>query len=152
MKNNFIIKNFFITTNKIKRVLDKNHQKNDLYIGQARILSFLYRNKDEKIYQKDLEETFQVRGGTVTGMLDNLVKMKLLNRVESSTDKRKRKLILTKLGEEKALRAIETINMFEENISNTLTEEELVYLNNIFIKINNYLDMEETIWSHYLNI
>lgn len=145
MKNNFIIKNFFITTNKIKRVLDKNHQKNDLYIGQARILSFLYRNKDEKIYQKDLEETFQVRGGTVTGMLDNLVKMKLLNRVESSTDKRKRKLILTKLGEEKALRAIETINMFEENISNTLTEEELVYLNNIFIKINNYLDMEETI-------
>lgn len=145
MKNNFIIKNFFITTNKIKRVLDKYHQKNDIYLGQARILSFLYRNKDTKIYQKDLEETFQVRGGTITGMLDNLVKMELLTRVESTTDKRKRKLILTKLGEEKALKAIDTINTFEENVEKVLSESELLHLDTIFTKINNYLDQEETL-------
>lgn len=89
MERNYIIRDIFITTNKIRRLLDKYHQKNGIYLSQARILSFLYRNKDEKIYQKDLEKAFQIRGGSVTGMLDALQANDLIVRIESTADKEK---------------------------------------------------------------
>lgn len=143
MEDKHLVRELFILTNKMKRLLDKNHQANDIYLGQARILTYLYRNKDRSIYQKDIEQTFQIRGGTVTGMLETLEKMELIVRVESTKDKRRRKVILTESGTDKAINAINTNRHFEDLIKKELTDKEEKDFYLVLSKLNNLVDAEE---------
>lgn len=143
MEDKHLVRELFILTNKMKRLLDKNHQANDIYLGQARILTYLYGNKDRSIYQKDIEQTFQIRGGTVTGMLETLEKMELIVRVESTKDKRRRKVILTESGTDKAINAINTNRHFEDLIKKELTDKEEKDFYLVLSKLNNLVDAEE---------
>jgi len=152
MKENQYAKEIFILSNKLKRLLDKKHSINGLYVGQARVLMYLYNNKENKIYQKDIENTFQIRGGTVTGLIDTLVNNKYIVRVESETDKRKRKIILTKDGEELAVKSMETIRTVENGLQSALTKEENEVFKKISQKINKWIDEEENKWENFLNI
>lgn len=152
MKENQYAKEIFILSNKLKRLLDKKHSINGLYVGQARVLMYLYNNKENKIYQKDIEKTFQIRGGTVTGLIDSLVNNEYILRVESESDKRKRKIVLTNSGEELALKSMETIKAVEKGLQNTLTKEENEVFKTISQKINRWIDEEENKWENYLNI
>ena len=144
MNNKLIVKDLFILTNKLKRLLEKRYQEHGLYVGQARILIHLYKKKDEKTYQKDIENTFQIRGGTVTGMIDILEKNGYINRIESTEDRRKRKLILTKKGEEVALMGIKTHSDIENSINNIMKENERLVFYTILEKLNQWIDEEET--------
>lgn len=143
MQEKHIVRQLFILSNKMKRVLDKNHQNNQIYLGQARILTYLYRNQQKTIYQKDIETTFQIRRATVTGILDSLEKLKLISRIESTTDKRKRKVVLTDFGIDKALIAIETNHHFEKLIKTNLTDEEEENFYQVLMKLNKLVDTEE---------
>jgi len=134
----------FILVNKMKRLLDKYQQRNGIYSSQARILTYLYRRQDEKTYQKDIEQAFQIRGGTVTGMLDGLIKLALIERLESQTDKRKRKIVLTRKGEEYALQAIETIKQFEDVLKADISIEQTKCFEEIINTLNKTIDEEET--------
>lgn len=136
-------KELFIIVNKMRRLLDKYHQKNGLYSGQARLLTFLYRNRNEKTYQKDIEQAFQIRGGTVTGMLDALIKIEMIERIESTTDKRKRKIVLTDKGERYAVQAIETINHYEEIFKSVVNAEDLIIFEKVLNILNETIDKEE---------
>lgn len=136
-------KELFIIVNKMRRLLDKYHQKNGLYFGQARLLTFLYRNRNEKTYQKDIEQAFQIRGGTVTGMLDALIKIEMIERIESTTDKRKRKIVLTDKGERYAIQAIETINHYEEIFKSVVNAEDLIIFEKVLNILNETIDKEE---------
>lgn len=53
---------------------------------------YLHRNKSEVVYQKDIEAFFQIRGGTVTGMIDTLQNYEYIQRIDSKIDKRKNEL------------------------------------------------------------
>lgn len=145
MERKFIAKELFVTTNKMRRYLDQKHQKNGLYLSQARLLIYLYYNSknDDSIYQVDIEKHFQIRKASVTGMLDSLNKINLIKRVESTKDKRKKKILLTKDGEKKALKAIDTIKGFEDNLSSIVSEQEFIILNDSLTKINNWLMEKE---------
>lgn len=151
MEEKRISRNLIVTTNKLKRLLDKRYKKNGLYVGQARLLSYLYRNKDSTIFQKDIENTFEIRGGTVTGLIDSLVSLNYIKRVESEIDKRKRKILLTAEGEEQAGKCIDIINNIESMLANELTADEKEVFNTIMDKINIILDEEESKWENYLN-
>jgi len=144
MERKQMAKEMFILTNKLKRLLDKKHSINGLYAGQSRILTYLYHKKDEVTYQKDLEQAFQIRGGTVTGMIDVLVNNGYIQRIESELDRRKRRIILTDTGEKMALKAIETITQLENDIYQLLTESERKVFSKITSKIDKWLDEEET--------
>jgi DNA-binding MarR family transcriptional regulator len=104
----------------------------------------LYRNKDSTIFQKDIENTFEIRGGTVTGLIDSLVSLNYIKRVESEIDKRKRKILLTAEGEEQAGKCIDIINNIESMLANELTADEKEVFNTIMDKINIILDEEES--------
>ena len=143
MGNKFIAKELFTTTNKMRRLLDKSHQKNDLYLSQARVLTYLYNKQGESTYQSDLEKHFEIRKASVSGLLDPLTKLELISRVESKTDKRRKKIVLTDKGIEKAIVAIETIKSFEEQLANEITNDEMNILNEILNKINKWIIEKE---------
>lgn len=152
MENKQIGKDLFILTNKLKRLLDKEHSKNGLFAGQTRVLTYLYKHKEKVTYQKDLEKAFQIRGGTVTGMLDSLFNYGYLTREESIIDKRKKRIVLTNKGEEMALIGIKTTTNLEKSLSGLLSKEEKVIFKNIINKIGLWIDGEEVKWEIYLNI
>lgn len=145
MEKKFIAKELFVTSNKMRRYLDQKHQKNGLYLSQARLLMYLYYSyqNDKNIYQVDIEKHFQIRKASVTGLLDSLNKSDLIERVESTKDKRKKKIVLTNLGEDKALKAIEITNTFETNLTNIVSDDEIEVLNKSLTKINNWLMEKE---------
>lgn|SRR5690554_6445843 len=143
MEKKQIVKDLFILTNKLKRLLDKKHSINGLYVGQSRVLTYLYRNKDDSIYQKDIEKAFQIRGGTVTGIIDGLFNYGYLTRIESTIDKRRKRIVLTEKGNEMAIKAIKTTQEMEENLDGILSFEEKATFENILKKINEWIDEEE---------
>ena len=143
MEKKQIVKDLFILTNKLKRLLDKKHSINGLYVGQSRVLTYLYRNKDDSIYQKDIEKAFQIRGGTVTGIIDGLFNYGYLTRIESTIDKRRKSIVLTEKGNEMAIKAIKTTQEMEENLDGILSFEEKATFENILKKINEWIDEEE---------
>lgn len=143
MEKNKIIKEVFILSNKLKRLLDKKHSKNGISSGQARLLSFLYRHQDQVLFQKDIEKEFQIRRGSVTGIVDNLEQNKYVIRESCAKDKRKNIIKLTDLGIEFAKKSIETVIELESDLSNLLTKDEKDLFNNIMIKIDNWTNMEE---------
>lgn len=143
MENKFIAKELFITTTKLRRYLDYLHKKNGIYLSQARALIYLYYNKDKSVYQKDLEKHFQIRKASVSNLIDSLIKIDLVNKLESKKDKRRRKIVLTDLGVEKSKIAIETIKEFENDLSKAITKDEFLILNKSLAKINNWLIEKE---------
>lgn len=143
MDNRQTLKNIFIISNKLKRLLDKKHSTSGISSGQARLLAFLYRMQDETIYQKDIEAEFQIRGGSVTGILDTLESSDLINRVASVKDRRKKTVVLTAKGLILAKKSIKTVRTLEADIANLLTKKEEEFFTNTMIKISDWTDMEE---------
>lgn len=143
MEEKQIGKELFILTGKLKRLLDKKHSRNGLYVGQARVLTYLYRHKEEKTYQKDIENAFQIRGGSVTGIIDSLVGNDYIMRVESEIDKRRRKIVLTEKGEKAALKSLETTIGVEKNLSAMLSLKEKEMFYKFITKLNDWIDEEE---------
>jgi len=138
-----IVRETFILSNKLKRLLEKRYSKYGLFSGQARILMYLYRKKDERIYQKDIEQAYQIRGGTVSGLLDNLESNGYINRVSSEIDKRKKLIVLTDKGKEISFKSINMVNSFEEEVLKLLTKNEIDAFYSINKKLNKYIDEEE---------
>ncbi len=138
-----IIKELFILTNKLKRMLDKKYQEHGVHTGQARVLMYLYRTGDEVIYQKDIENHFQIRGGTVTGMIDTLEKNNFIMRIDSGLDKRKKRIVLTNEGQRISKLAIQTTRTLEKQIYGLLNKTERSALDSMISKVGLWIDEEE---------
>lgn len=62
---------------------------------QYKILMMLYRNPDRTVRQADIEEKFSLTNPTVTGIIQNLEKKGLVQRIQNPNDKRSKLLCLT---------------------------------------------------------
>lgn len=142
MKKN-IIKDLFILTSKLKRMLDKKYQVHNIHTGQARVLMYLFRNKGSITYQKDIETVFEIRGATVTGMIDTLEKYDYIKRLDSKIDKRKKIIVLTSAGEANALKVMKIAEDMEGDMYDLLNKTEHTILESIFKKLNHLIDKEE---------
>ena len=55
---------------------------------QAEIIFYLLQNKNQDVYQKDLENVFKIRRSTISGVLKTLEKKGVIKRLDSSNDAR----------------------------------------------------------------
>lgn len=88
-------------SNMIKRKVDEvNSEKNlfGLTASQGRILGFVQAKGSEPCYQKDLEEHFNCRRSTMTGMLKLLEQNGFVERKSVPHDQRLKSLTLTDKG------------------------------------------------------
>ncbi|VEU81024.1 MarR family winged helix-turn-helix transcriptional regulator [Haploplasma axanthum] len=145
MEDKNLGKELIIIVNKIKRYVDKENQKHQVPFGQGRILRFLYTNKinGKTVYQSDLKDAFSVRGASITGIVDALVKQGFVARNDDSIDKRKKNLGLTPLGEEKAQIIIKSIDKFEKEIKNVFSKQEFNDFRNKLAKLEKWIDYKE---------
>lgn len=124
---------------KLKKRADESIKEQGLNAQQGKVIDYIYQNQNNHIIQKNLADRFQLRGASITTMLQGLEQKGFIERkIPANNERQKNIYVLPK--------AIELIEEFqdsfrkvEEEIIQILTEEEKQILKDILIKINERL-------------
>lgn len=73
---------------------DEQVHKNPPTITQMQILEYILNHSNEDIYQKDLENIFNLSRATVSGVLQTMEKYDFIERITDKVDTRTKKIIL----------------------------------------------------------
>ena len=107
----------------------------DLTHTQFKVLMMLYRNPEKSIRQADIEADFAMTNPTVTGIIQNLEKKNLVQRMENPNDKRSKLLVLTEQAREIEPKMYEISELREKQITEKLTDAECEQLKKLLKKI-----------------
>ena len=124
----------------VKRLMNRHLTENNSYglTGmQFAIVSYLAKESAERdVFQKDLEQKFDIRKSTVTGILNTMERDGLLLRETVPYDARLRKMMLTVMALHAKKNTEQVIDSVESQLSKGLTEEEITTFLNILEKIS----------------
>ena len=115
--------------NKISHRLRRRAQAVQESIGiseaQGRILNYILAEGSRRnVYQKDIEEEFDLRPPTASSILRSLEKQEMISRVPDETDGRLKKLIFTEKADKIRLALEEEIVETERRLLDGITDEE----------------------------
>lgn len=117
---------------------------------QAKVTKYLIENKEGEVYQKDLEEVFEVSKATISGVLLTMEKNKIIKRIPSENDARQKKIVLTKKSKEIYKEVKETFKKLNEELIKNISEEELQNFIKTMEKMRNNIKCNEggirTVW------
>lgn len=102
---------------------------------QGRILKYLVKNQDKEIYQKDLEDIFQISKATVSSVLFTMENNKIIQRVVSSNDARSKRIELTEKSKEVYKNMQIVFEKLNKELEKGLSEEEINTFYNILDKL-----------------
>lgn len=104
-------------------------------VSNVWIVDYLYDHRDRDVFQKEIEDKFFVNRATVSKMLKLMEEKKLICRMPSAADSRKKKLILDEKGY--ALRRLcQSIRSeMEMQVASSLTEEEKELFRSLCLKM-----------------
>lgn len=115
-----------MVSNQIKRQLDGIILNDTLTGMQGRFLHFILSHSSEHdLFQKDLEEEFNLRRSTATGILQLMEKGGLLYRKSVDYDARLKKIVVTPKGKEQRERVKESLRAMEERLQRGISAEDL---------------------------
>ena len=88
------------------------------------IIGFLYDNRDQDIFQRDLQQQFSVRRSTMTGILQAMEKDGMITRSPVPWDARLKKIELSEKAVARQEKFQQTIAAIEAKLSSGLTPQE----------------------------
>ena len=106
------------------------------------IIGFIYENRDRNVFQRDIEKEFNLRGSTVTNMLNLMEKNGLIVRQSVDGDKRLKKIVLTGKALEIQQLVISDFELLEKTISKGIDEKDLDVFFSVLSKINSNIKEE----------
>lgn len=117
----------------MRKIMDynKNEFKNNITPAQIMIMKYLIKNKDKKIYQKDIEKNLPFRKSTISGVMETMEKNNLIKRMDSQSDARSKIIITTQEAEKIDKKLNKKIKEFDKLLNKNITNEEL----EIFFKV-----------------
>lgn len=125
-----------IFSNRIGRKIGNEVSKYGLTSIQSRILAFVFRESQKRdIFQKDIEEEFDIRRSSVTSVLKLMEKNGYIRRVSVFEDARLKKITLTDKGFDTEKKIHDFIIKFDKSLRDELTSEEM----EILVKLINRL-------------
>lgn len=107
----------------------------DLTHTQYKILMLLYRSQGQLLRQIDIETHFAMTNPTVTGILQNLEKKGLVERIANPDDKRSKLLRLTEKALSMKTELYALGESLETQVTANLSEEEIRQLIELLKKI-----------------
>ena len=120
-----------IIANKLKRQIEKNNQAFGISAIQGRIIQYIKRkSKNKDVFQKDLENEFELRGASLSSTLQNLEYQGLIIREPLSSDQRLKRIVLTKKALEISLKPYydKYKDKYGKCLLNNLEDSELMLL------------------------
>lgn len=133
------------TSRLIKRYLDNCHTKS--YIDNVTgnhgyIIGYIYENRDRNIFQRDIEKEFNLRGSTVTNMLNLMEKNGLIERKSVDGDRRLKRIVLTKKATEIQQLVNGDFEKLEKTISKGVDKKDIEVFLSVLDKINSNIKEE----------
>lgn len=134
------------TSRNIKKFLDNG--KNKPYIDKitgnhGHIIGFIYENREKDLFQKDIEKKFGIRPSTASTMLRTMEKNGLIERKSSKDDARLKRVVLTKKSLDIQEFIMRDFDLFDEKMTEGISEEELLLFFSVLDKINNNIKEAE---------
>jgi len=102
-----------------------HNQKDSVTMMHGRIVAYLFSNKDRDVFQRDIEQEFEIRKPTVTKILQTMEKNGLIIRYGVDYDARLKKIQLTEKAKHLHGEVTDRVTSFEEMVTKGLTEEEI---------------------------
>lgn len=126
---------------KMKREIDHANQSLGVSTIQGRIIGFVRCESEKRdVFQKDIEERFELRGSSVTSTLQNLEKLGFIKREALPADQRLKRIVLTEKALEIHNQIIANIEHVENEAFGNLSEQEKETLNNLLERILNNIE------------
>ena len=111
---------------KIRRYCDRNASEMGLTGTQGRVLCYIFITSQwQDIYQRDIEDVFEIRRSTATGILQLLERDGYIERVSVPTDARLKKIVLTDKAKELQTLVIQETERAEQMLKTGLSEDEV---------------------------
>ena len=118
---------------KMRRFCDHSAAEMGLTGTQGQVLCYIFiKSQWQDIYQRDIEDMFEIRRSTATGILKLLERDGYIERVSVPTDARLKKIVLTAKAEELQTLVIRETERIEKLLKTGLSEEEV----NFYIRLS----------------
>lgn len=88
------------------------------------IMGYLYRHRDEEVFQRDIEREFSITRSTVTNILQLMERKGYIERQSVPQDARLKQITLTEEGTRVHEKMMLALHQTDEFVSGLLTEEE----------------------------
>lgn len=123
--------------NQISRSLEYYMKNEESRYNHGYIICFILKRKEngKNTYQKDIEEKFNIRRSTATGIINSMEKNNLIKRVTDEKDSRLKKLLLTQKALEINKDIEKKLMKFDKDLKEGISKEELNSFFNILEKI-----------------
>lgn len=126
---------------KMKREIAHANQKLGVSGVQGRIIGYVRcESKNRDVFQKDIEEHFELRGSSVTSTLQNLEKMGFIVRESIPTDQRLKRIVLTKKALDIHNQITKNIEQVEKEAFSSINKEEEQLLSDLLKRILNNIE------------
>ena len=114
-----------IVSRQLKRNIDETLSKYNVTGVQSMVIGYIYKkSKKGEVFAKDIEEEFDMRKATVTGIIQLLETNGLIERKAKESDCRLKSIVLTQKALEIKNVVRKQIEIEEKNIVNEMTKEE----------------------------
>ncbi|MBR1718461.1 MAG: winged helix-turn-helix transcriptional regulator [Bacilli bacterium] len=110
---------------------------------QVAIAFYLDNNRGQNIYQKNLQEEFHISKAAISDVVDSMEKKGILERIPSSIDGRRNRIVLTEFGSACFLKIKNTNEEFNQSILRDLSDEEIQCFLGIFDKIKHKMERDD---------
>lgn len=128
-----------MVSNQIKRQLDESTSHSTLTGMQGRFLHCILAQQQE-VFQKDLEEEFNLRRSTATGILQLMEKGGLLYRESVDYDARLKKIVVTQKGLEMKEQVVESIHILETKLCRGIDADDLAVFYRVMEQMSKNLE------------
>ncbi len=120
----------------VRKIISYNKNSNyQLTPVQIVIIKYLVKNKNNIVYQKDIEKKLGLRKSTISGILSTMIKNGIITRTESPTDLRSKEIRLSDKGLELDKKMKKKAIEFENLLQNNIDPKDL----EIFYKVTNQI-------------
>lgn len=114
----------------------------DLTIMQCWIIGFLYDEREQAVFQKDIEAKFSIARSTATGILQLMEKKGYIVRQMDERDARMKQLALTEKGLKQRENTMRNIQNLEARLRKGISEEELDTFFRVIRKMRKNIESE----------
>ena len=119
-----LVEKYAAMNRRLKRYFDSFFADSPITSIQGLGLDYLFRNRETDVFQKDLEEYLEIKGSSVTSILDNLEKNGYVRREAVDYDGRLKKLAITEKAYAIEEDIVERVNGYMYSLFRGIPEEE----------------------------
>ncbi len=120
-----IVRDIHIVSNKLCRKTDQVMNRYGCTHSQYAVMVYLVKNNKKDIFQKDIEEKFEIRRSSVSAILTHLEKKGFIKRDSVLHDARLKKISPTPEGIKMVEDTVKLLQDFEKSLLTDISDEDL---------------------------